>query len=442
MILIWRLEDSRSPDGLAYEWVSIQAPHDGDWWAMALLLGIFSPSPASRGRFSVADVNMTYINDDVTHKGLLPPPPAALLRTGGRIFAARCFDWFLETYKPSAQVDVRRVRSRPRRGLAAQTTFPPPARIRVRKQDVERQVAAAHGLERCTITSRGMTALYLAMLACISLGRRPLDNKGIFYMSEDLCKHMGACPEGSVLVWDFGAFGSGERQIPDRVDTVLLDVTLLGPTISTHLTKLAARLHARGIDLVVWSSLSKLTQGGKNSGGGGFVAHIPGGSKELEDAFYREVKRHDALVRRGDLSVDLPHLFVHKSASSDIAARWLSNHYMWARLSELKVPFLQPLRCNTPLFVVFLFPVPSAKVMNDDYHFVLVRSLEPEVRMRNSFGFNMPVFNTYTTHGGGCNGIVRVSVPAMSAAGVDKVCEKVARAVEKLSIIINFQFNK
>ena len=64
-------------------------------------------------------------------------------------------------------------------------------------------------------------------------------------------------------------------KIPDRVDTVLLDITLLGATISTHLTKLAARLHTRGIDLVVWSSLSKLTQGGKNSGGGGFVAHHP-----------------------------------------------------------------------------------------------------------------------------------------------------------------------
>lgn len=296
-------------------------------------------------------------------------------------------------------------------------------------------MAEEHGLDRCTVVFSGMAALYLALCACARIGRRPTGNSSSFYESEAVCACMGGSddPDCTVLVWDFDAFntysmhGSAKRDIPPQIDTILLDVTLLGPTIAGHIRPLAKALALQGIDLIVWSSLSKLTQDGINTSTGGYLSCAS--STPLADACDMEIElycRHAGAYH----ALDLPGLKVCPDSSLTTADRWFTHLYLWSELMELGAPGLQINICPTPQFVSMRVPITSATEFTTTHHQWFVKALAPEVAMRNSFGFNEPVFNTYTSVDSGISyGTVRVSLPPLSTDNVRRLAVKINNTV-------------
>jgi len=427
---LWRLKDAVGRQDLAYEWVAIKTSPDATWWQLGKIISFFTPSALSRGHRSVADIGQTYITQDLSWTGLTPPP-TELVATGGQVVPGRCIDWYLSTCD-EYDVDIHVIDGTTPPGCVAPST---PAN----RDDVAADVARAHGLPGgCTLTICGTAALYLALTVCESLGRRPLDNKGTYFGSENVCLCLGGDPSGSVLVWDFGAFNlhcNGEQEISARVDTVLLDITLLGPTAAPRIQALAKTLGARGVDLVVWSSLSKLTQGGRNAGAGGFAACLSP-QKAFRDAFEEGAQLHDKHIG-ANMDADLEHLTVDRGSTQDIPYRWLSNLYLWTQLRELNTPHVQPTIFDAPLFVSVTFEIPDA-VTIDRIHHDIDRRVAPEIVMRNSFGFNGPVFNSYTSaHDGVIYGTIRFSVPALSKDRVERLARLINGAVrEALSLHI------
>jgi hypothetical protein len=398
---VWRFGAAGEAGSLPYEWVAIQDSES--WMYFGQVIGVFRPSPMQRGDDTVADVGDTYFREKEALP--LPVPEAMTTLTRGRtdihIRLARGLDWYMAFTNAGTRVTF------------LEETHPPIAealsgidltRALELHAEVTAQLQGLHDVDDVCLVHSGMQAFYMITKACHGLGRKlrtfELSN---YYETGIISSIFPQDDEGDVLCVDFGAFnpysddeGFVVPPVPEGVTTILLDITMTGVAAAAHMRPFAEACAERDVDLVVWSSLCKVHQHGINRASGGFSACLTAGNLAAAHAHEAALwRRHMGVCHMPDLE-ELQRCLSHPAEEfiEFVALRWLANTFLWSELCHLKTPGLKMDLTPAAQFVVMRFSVKVGAGTRIDT-FLDAQFRGTDVERRNSFGFTVPVYNTY-----------------------------------------------